>query len=94
MLGPWGLVVHEAALSGCALALSTSVGSALDFAEPANSVLFKPGSVDAIEAALQKIASWDDDKWRIAEATSIRLESKFGPQAFADSVNNFIDILR
>lgn len=88
----WGLVVHEAALSGCALALSTSVGSAADFADPANSVLFKPGSVDAIESALHKIASWDDEKWKSAEATSLRLSSKFGPQAFADSVDKFIDI--
>lgn len=87
---PWGLVVHEAALSGCALALSTAVGSAPDFAEPANSVLFKPGSVDAIVAALHKIASWEDDKWNAAQETSIQLASKFGPIAFADSVDKFI----
>ena len=90
---PWGLVVHEAALSGCALALSTSVGSAADFAEPANSVLFKPGSVDAIEAALHEIDSWDSYHWSAAEAASIRLASKFGPQTFADSVDRFIDVL-
>lgn len=92
LLEPWGLVVHEAALSGCALALSTAVGSVPDFAEPSNSVLFKPGSVDAIEAALHTIASWDDNRWGVAEATSVRLASKFGPEIFADSVDSFIDI--
>lgn len=89
---PWGLVVHEAALSGCALALSRSVGSAPDFADPANSVLFEAGSVDAIELALEEIASWDDERWCAAEAASIRLAANFGPQIFADSVDKFINI--
>lgn len=88
----WGLVVHEAALSGCALALSSAVGSAADFAEFENSVLFAPGSTDAIEKALYEIASWEDDRWRSAEDTSIRLASKFGPRIFADSVDKFIQV--
>lgn len=46
-----------------------------------------------IEAALNEIASWDSHQWNAAEAASIRLASKFGPQIFADSVDRFIDVL-
>jgi glycosyltransferase involved in cell wall biosynthesis len=90
---PWGVVVHEAALSGCALALSTAVGAADDLARPDNAVLFKPRSVAAIEGALRTIAGWDDQQWQRAEQTSRELAKQFGPERFADAVDRFIEIL-
>jgi glycosyltransferase involved in cell wall biosynthesis len=90
---PWGVVVHEAALSGCALALSKAVGAADDLARPDNAVLFKPGNGDAIERALRWIADWDDHQWQRAESTSRELAKQFGPEKFADAVDRFIEIL-
>lgn len=89
---PWGLVVHEAALCGCALALSSSVGSIDDLARPENSVIFPPGSESAIEAALRKVATWDDAQWDRAEQVSRGLAEQFGPQQFADAVDKFIEM--
>ena len=43
----WGLVVHEAALSGCALLLSNRVGAKEDFLEEGvNGLSFDPYSVE------------------------------------------------
>lgn len=83
----WGLVVHEAALSGCALALSDSVGAVDDLARTENSVLFKPSDTEAIELALDAIAAWNEGRWAEAEETSRRLANGFGPGPFADSVS-------
>lgn len=88
----WGLVVHEAALSGCALALSSSVGAIDDLAQPENSVIFAPGSESAIENALHELARWDDNRWRKAELVSRQLAQQFGPEKFADAVDQFIDM--
>jgi glycosyltransferase involved in cell wall biosynthesis len=90
---PWGVVVHEAALSGCALALSKAVGAADDLARPENAILFKPGDVDLIERALRTIAGWDDSQWQRAELTSRELARQFGPEKFADAVDRVIEIL-
>lgn len=82
----WGLVVHEAALSGCALALTRTVGAASDLARPQNALLFAPGDTAALADALAQFAAWDDDRWATAERTSRQLAAAFGPAAFADGV--------
>lgn len=86
----WGLVVHEAALSGCALALSRAIGAADDLAKPENSVLFTAGNTDAIASALLNIAMWDDARWQAAEAKSREQASGFGPINFASNVASFV----
>ncbi|WP_287383907.1 glycosyltransferase [Mesorhizobium sp.] len=88
---PWGLVAHEAVLSGCALALSQVVGAASDLATKSNSVLFRPGDVNAITDALRSIASWDTHHWQEAESASRSVATKFGPEPFANAVARFID---
>ncbi|MER8758336.1 glycosyltransferase [Mesorhizobium sp. M0976] len=90
---PWGLVAHEAVLSGCALALSQVVGAAADLATKSNSILFRPGDVNAIADALHSIASWDTIRWQEAESTSRSVATKFGPEPFANAVAQFIDKL-
>ena len=89
----WGLVVHEAALSGCALALTTTIGAADDLAGAENSVLFPPGNSMAIGRALSEIASWSDQRWRAAECLSLQRAQRFGPAVFAGGVNMLRDRL-
>jgi glycosyltransferase involved in cell wall biosynthesis len=86
----WGVVVHEAALSGCALALSRAVAAADDLAQPENSVLFQPHDTSAIEKALDTVAAWNGESWSQAEGTSRRLAQGFGPAPFADSVSRLV----
>ncbi|MGO9485285.1 MAG: glycosyltransferase family 4 protein [Rhodomicrobium sp.] len=88
---PWGVVVHEAALCGCALALSSSVGANDDLAYPENSVIFPPGDETAIEAALRELATWNAARWEQAEQSSRHLAQQFGPQRFANGVDRFIE---
>jgi glycosyltransferase involved in cell wall biosynthesis len=82
----WGLVVHEATLSGMALLLSDVVGAASDLATAKNSVLFKPGDKNAMKMALQTIMAWTEAEWHAAEAASLDLASKFGPRKFVAGV--------
>lgn len=86
----WGLVVHEAALTGCALALTDVVGAGDDLARPQNSVLFPAGDDVAIERALRDIAAWDTAQWQSAERVSRDLAREFGPEPFADAVDEIL----
>lgn len=90
----WGLVVHEAALSGCALALTDVVGAAADLATPLNAVTFSANDEAAIERELRAIAGWDAAQWQTAEQTSRRLAAGFGPESFADGVERLVALVR
>lgn len=89
----WGLVVHEAALSGMALALSDVVGAAEDLARPENAVLFKPGDKEAMKTALAKLMAWNDHQWSGAEASSLELARGFGPKRFLQGVETLSQAL-
>lgn len=84
----WGVVVHEAALCGCALALSDVVGAGEDLAVAENAVRFAPRDEAAMEAALGRLMEWDDDRWRRAQDRSLQLASGFGPERFVRAVGN------
>jgi glycosyltransferase involved in cell wall biosynthesis len=86
----FGLVVHEAALSGCALALSDRIGAASDFAGPANAVMFAPRDTHAIIQAMEVLAGWDAAKWKAAGVESIARAARLSPATFADSVEAFV----
>lgn len=83
----WGLVVHEAASCGCALALSHTVGSRDDFAVET----FNPRDVKSMENVLRRIAAWPDEQWAKTEAASRQAARNFGPATFASSVQTLID---
>ena len=82
----WGLVVHEAALSGCALILSDRVGARHDLATEDNAIIFEVGNMAALKAALLEISSWGDERWQIAETYSLQVANRFGPLRFSQSV--------
>lgn len=84
LIEAWGLVVHEAALCGCALVLSDAIGSADDLATDTNALRFKAGDGAGLLHAL-KAASSKSDAWLAgAEQESLRLAARISPQRFAD----------
>jgi glycosyltransferase involved in cell wall biosynthesis len=93
----WGLVVHEAALSGCGLVLSRNVGARLDLASDRNAIIVEPRRADQLAAGLLAAAAMDEPALRFAEAESVLLASGFGPAAFTASLEkllNWLDIPR
>jgi glycosyltransferase involved in cell wall biosynthesis len=86
----WGVVVHEAALCGCALILSDKVGSKDDLACPENSIIFKAGDEHAIRQALVTAIQADDRWLDKAYTTSIKLGARLGPERFTSEVLQII----
>ena len=82
----WGLVVHEAALSGCQLLLSDAIGSRLDFAGQKNTAEFPAGNHAALAQAVLQLATSEDDALVRAQAESRALAATHGPAVFADRV--------
>ena len=89
----WGVVVHEAALSGCALALSDAVSAGQDLADGDNSVTFPAGNRPAMQQALETLMRWTDSQWQLAEAQSRERAAQFGPQRFSTSCKSIINML-
>jgi glycosyltransferase involved in cell wall biosynthesis len=89
----WGLVVHEAALSGCALLLSSKVGSIPDLANNDNSIIFRPRSENEIYKSLKKAVEWNEDQYLTAQNTSVELAGSFGPTVFAKSLEELLCIV-
>jgi glycosyltransferase involved in cell wall biosynthesis len=90
----WGLVVHEAALCGCALLLSHAVGSAQDLGSSENAILYKAGSESALYRAMTDAIEWDDARYQEAQHVSCERSMKFGPNRFASSLNDLISKAR
>lgn len=86
----WGLVVHEAALCGCALALEERIGSAADFTGKWNAVLFKGTKVDEIQNALRSMFEWDNERLDRAAEESICLSKSFGPKIWAKRLEEIL----
>ena len=82
----WGVVVHEAAASGCLLLLSTAVGAHYDFARPENSALFDPASVEEFQQGFEKLMTMPEEKLGAAQALSVQLAQGFSPEIFAQSL--------
>ena len=82
----WGLVVHEATLSGCQLLLSATIGSRYDFATEKNAAEFPAGDCDALAQAILQLATSDDDSLARAQAESRALSATHGPAVFANRV--------
>lgn len=90
----WGLVVHEAALCGCALLLSDAIGSADDLASARNAMRFKPRNEDVLVRALDAAADRDAAWLEAAEVESRALAAQFGPDRFATEVAGLVAGLR
>lgn len=86
----WGIVVHEAAITGCALILANTIGAGADLATSANSITFAPRDESGLESALSTFMNWDEAATKAAEATSLKLAQKFGREAFTEAINDII----
>ena len=89
----WGVVVQEAAASGCAEIVSTGVRAADQFCTEKNAVIVDPMSEDQMVAALEKLASWTDAQWTAAQEESVKLAQTLTPQTFSDGLRRLIDML-
>ncbi len=69
---PWGLVVHEAALSGCFLLLSNAVGASDDFLSEKNGLSFNPKSDSAMIDTINRFVALDDES--LVEAQKVSIE--------------------
>lgn len=82
----WGLVVHEAALSGCQLLLSKEIGAAPDFATEVNAALFGKDDLAGMSRAMLELAGLDSQGLEKAQAASVAAAASHGPDRFAKSV--------
>lgn len=83
---PWGVVVHEAALSGCVLLLSNRVSAAEDLLNKKNGMTFNPKSTASIVSAFKKLYLMDDNALNIAHDNSLLQAQKFSKENFVSSV--------
>ena len=79
----WGVVAHEAALSGCILLLGNKVGATADFLGHANGRDFNPYDMKAIIKALKWAMNLSDGELAMAQAESLRLAAESGIRQFA-----------
>lgn len=80
----WGLVVHEAALSGCGLLLSDAIGSADDLGTMA--IRFRAGDEDALLDALLAATDLNADELVRRQTEAVYVARQFGPKRFAAAV--------
>ena len=83
----WGLVVHEAALSGCVLLTSRQVGAAEDFVSEENGRLFDAASEKELKAALKWAMSLTDAELRWAAEVSCASSRNASISSFVSSVS-------
>lgn len=87
----WGVVVHEAALSGCVLLLSDRIGAASDFLTEKNGCVFNPFDERAFETAFTRIMSMTREEIAIAGAESLRVAREEGLAVFVDGIKYFTE---
>lgn len=87
----WGVVVHEAALSGCYLLLSRGIGAADDFLGEKNSAAFDPFDEDGMTKAFRKIGEMTESDWNAAYSESLEMAKQHGFDKFVNSVKRFVN---
>ena len=86
----WGVALHEAALSRCLLAASSTVGATSELMPEDSPLKFSPGSAAAIRDALTHASTLSDKATdALADAAHARA-GDFGPARFAREVAGFV----
>lgn len=79
----WGLVVHEAVLSGCVLLLSDCIGAGEDFLSKQNGVCFNPHSVESMISAINYLVGASDEYFLRAQEESLTVAKTVTVNDFA-----------
>ena len=86
----WGVALHEAALSRCLLAATSTVGATSELMPDDSPLKFAPGSAVAIRDALQHASGLTDEVTdSLADAAHARAHD-FGPARFTREVAGFV----
>ena len=85
----WGLVVHEAALSGCVLLLSDAIGAKDDLVGEGNGLLFPATDEAALADALRRVAGLSDERLRAASAESVARGRAISLASFREACEAF-----
>lgn len=85
----WGLVVHEAALSGCYLMLSNRVGAAEDLLSEKNGVKFDPFQSKEMVAAFRRLAEMNEKEWEEVCLASMEMGRRRGLRCFWEGIFKF-----
>ena len=86
----WGVVVHEAVCSGCALALSEGVGAARDVLSVENGFIYHSYDVTALTAALSAALRLSPKRLAGFGESSLKVAGRFGPKRFVEAVNDIV----
>jgi len=86
----WGVVVHEAALSGCVLLLSDRVGAADDFLGQCNGYKFNPDSMDDMVEKIGECMRMTDAELLEAQRESLALSRNASKALFVNSLKELI----
>ena len=91
ILEHWGLVVHEAALSGCVLLLSRGIGAGEDFLGEHNGFSFNPYKVADLARVIERAMDMSGPELARAHAESLELARRQSLQLFVDGVRTFTE---
>jgi glycosyltransferase involved in cell wall biosynthesis len=86
----WGVVVHEAACSGCGLILSDGVGAARDLLTVNNGLLCRQGQSKSLSRAMTTALQIPPDQLARYGNASLHIASSFGPERFAEAVSDIL----
>lgn len=89
---PWGLVVHEAALSGCVLLLSNCIGAAEDLMGKHNGFRFNPKKMQEIAEAMRRTFRMTDGELEIAHGESLERAAAISLGRFVAGVKQLLDL--
>lgn len=79
----WGLVVHEASLSGCGLIVSDAVGAGLDLVGEANGMICEAGNIESLVRALFWACTQNGERLGTIYDESLQKARQFGPEVWA-----------
>lgn len=85
----WGLVVHEAVLSGCMLLLSSAVGSISEFATEANARVVPTEDYSALVDAFRDLAALPDTELEAGRQASLRVAKRRSVEQWAATFVTF-----
>lgn len=87
----WGLVVCEAAQSGCGLLLSETVGSVSDLLSDKNGFCFPPKNVKALVSVFDQMSILTDVELEAMQSVSETLGVRFTPQKWAATFSSIVN---